>query len=303
MANRRQKKKKSAAAAKQAATQYKGKNAPLKAAPVKKPVEKPVEAFVKAPEQPAEKPAVQEKKPEIKKPEQPVKKEVKPAKVKAQPKSKPQKPKPEKKKISASKPKLSKRLKSAIERFGVGKFAAIVLGISAVIAAVCIGIWVSSSRFGIPSEAIPKYSGRNISSDITLTVNHDLATQYDFSDKMNRKGDTKAFRYYAAEDIVFPEKNSLGTLNLVNVYDNECVIVATVIDENGYVCFSSLGLPPGECLTDISIDSRPYGTYKMKLVVSGFDPETYKLIGVQSSALTVQVGIEEEETHVEETEK
>ena len=38
----------------------------------------------------------------------------------------------------------------------------------------------------------------------------------------------------------------------------------------------------------------------MKLVVAGYDLETYELIGVQSSDLTVQVGIEEETSDVEE---
>lgn len=290
MANRRQKKKKSAAASKQAATQYKGKNAPIKAAPIKKPVEKPVEV--------TSHPSVQPVKPEIKQPE--IKAEA-PKKVKPEKKKKQPKAKAEKKKAALKKPKISKRIKATAEKLGATKLAAIVLGICAVIAAVCVIAWVSSSQFGIPEDAVPKYAGRNISSDITLTVNDDLQTQYDLTDKMKRKGDVKKFRYYAVDEIVFAEKNSMANLGLVNVFDNNCVLIASIVDESGNVCFRSLGLPAGQCLTDISINPRPYGTYDMKLVVAGYDPETYELIGVQSSDLTVQVGIEEETSDVQET--
>lgn len=308
MANRRQKKKKSAAAAKQAATQYKGKNAPIKAAPAKKPVDKPVSQ----PEKPVAKPAAEPKKPEPKKEDkkitQPKKAEtqkVEPKKAKLQqPKSsknKSEKAKPKKKNVHKKTQPVSKLIKSKIEKIGIRKFSLIVLCVCLAVAVVCVLFWVTSSRFGIPDSAIVDYAGRNYSSDITLNVNEDIETQHEFADKMKRKGDKKAFRYYAAEEIVFVEKNSRGALNLVNVYDNDCVIIASIVDESGNVCFTSLGIPAGQCLSDIGINERPYGTYDMKLVVAGYDPETYKLIGVQSSDLTVQVGIEEETSDVKES--
>lgn len=307
MANRRQKKKKSAAAAKQAAAQYKGKNAPVRPvapkkveeAPKPQPTEQKVEIKPqKAENQPA-KPVAQtpkksESKPQAKqkKPEQP---EKKPANAKKSVKSKPVK----KKKVNRN-VKLSKRIRLEIEKFGVRKFAVIVLAVSAVICAVCVIAWVTSSRFGIPDEAIIEYGGRNISSELTLTVLEDIDIQHEHSDNMKRKGDKKAFRYYASQSLIFAEKNSQATLNLVNVTDNNCVLIATIVDEAGNVCYISRGLPAGQCLTDISITERPYGIYDMKLVVAGYDPETYELIGVQSSDLTVQVGIEEETSDVQE---
>ena len=66
--------------------------------------------------------------------------------------------------------------------------------------------------------------------------------------------------------------------------------------------YQSLGLPAGRCLADIAISDLPYGTQEMKLVVAAYDPESYELIGVQYSDLTVQVGIEEEITN-EQTEE
>ncbi len=300
MANARQKKKKkNAAAAKQAATAYKGKNAPIKAAPVKKPQEEKKEPDV------VETPVAEPAKSEVTKPEPAKVQEKKQPAEKTSAKAKTKKSKPNKsskakavKKYSGS---LTKQLKSKIEAFGVNKFAAVVLAVSVLIATVCIIAWVTSSRFGIPDDAIPEYKGKNISSDLTLYVLEDLSAQHEYADNMDRKGDTKKFRYYAADELLFPEKNSQAALNLVNVSDNNCVIIASIVDEAGNICFSSRGLPAGWCLTDIGINDRPYGTHEMKLVVAGYDPETYELIGVQSSDLTVQVGIEEETSDVTQT--
>lgn len=300
MANARQKKKKkNAAAAKQAATAYKGKNAPIKAAPVKKPQEEKKEPVV------VETPVAEPAKVEVAKTETQIAPKKKQPAEKTSAKAKSKKSKPNKsskakavKKYSGS---LTKQLRSKIEAFGVNKFAAVVLAVSVLIAAVCIIACVTSSRFGIPDDAIPEYKGKNISSDLTLYVLEDLSAQHEYADNMKRKGDTKKFRYYAADELLFPEKNSQAALNLVNVSDNNCVIIASIVDEAGNICFSSRGLPAGWCLTDIGINGRPYGTHKMKLVVAGYDPETYKLIGVQSSDLTVQVGIEEETSDVTQT--
>lgn len=315
MANRRQKKKKSAAAAKQAAAQYKGKNAPVRPVAVPKKVDnapEPQHAELKAEVKPqksvntssgtakAQEKSVKQsagksepaKIQENRKPEQPEKKTTKTAKS-----GKPKKP-VQKKQINRN-TKFSKRIKMQIEAFGVRKFAAIVLAVSAVICAICLIAWVTSSTFGIPKGAVVEYSGRNISSDLTLTVLEDIDVQYENADKMKVKGDKKEFRYYAEQQIVFAEKNAQAPLNLVNVTDNNCVLVASIVDEAGNICYTSLGLKPGQRLTDISIQERPYGVYDMKLVVAGYDPETYELIGVQSSDLTVQVGIEEETSDVQ----
>lgn len=305
MANRRQKKKKKAAASKQAAAQYKGKNAPVRPAAAPKKVEekKPQQAQSKVEKAPKSQPQSAGKKgktPATSKANTKQKNNSQPKKNAPQAKKGGKKNSVQKKKINSN-IKLSKRIKMEIERFGVHKFAAIVLAVSVAICAVCIIAWVTSSTFGIPDAAVPEYAGRTIASDSTLTVLEDIDIQYQYSDDMDRKGDTKDFRYYAAKEIVFAEKNSQGSLNLVNVTDNNCVLVASIVDEADNICYSSLGLPAGQCLTDVSIYERPYGTYDMKLVVAGYDPETYELIGVQHSDLTVQVGIEEETSDVQET--
>ena len=291
MANKRQKKKKNAAAARQAAAQYKGKNAPVKAvAPAKKPEPKPEPVPEVKPE------PVPEIKPEVK---QEVKKEVKqenkPA-APAKPKKEKAKPAPKKKPVKVKKPKKNygKIIAKKISDFGINKVAAIVLAVSVVIAAVCVIAWVSSSRFAVPDEAIIEYRGRTIPDTSTYFVTDDLVTQHGFADNMERKGDVDDFRYYAATELVFPEKHSSATLNLVNVFDNNCVFVASIVNSSDTVIYRSLGLEAGKALSDIFISDLKYGRHDMKLVIAAYDPESYELIGVQYSDLTVQVGLEEE---------
>lgn len=288
MANKRQKKKKNAAAARQAAAQYKGKNAPVKvAAPVKKAEPKPAPV-------PEAKP---ELKPEIK-PE--VKQENKPA-TPVKPKKEKVKPVPKKKPVKVKKPKknYSKIIAKKISDFGVNKVAAVILAVSVVIAAVCVIAWFSSSRFSVPDEAVIEYRGRTIPDTSTYIVTDDLVTQYGFADNMKRKGDVDDFRYYAATELVFPEKHSSANLNLVNVFDNNCVFIASIVNSSDTVIYRSLGLEPGKALSDIFISDLKYGRHDMKLVIAAYDPESYELVGVQYSDLTVQVGLEEETTHAE----
>ncbi len=291
MANKRQKKKKNAAAARQAAAQYKGKNAPVKAAaPVKKPEPKP-EPVSEVKFEP-----VPETKPETKQEViREVKQENKPA-VPAKPEKKKAKPAPKKKPAKVKKPKKNygKIIAKKISDFGINKFAAIVLAVSVVVAAVCVGFWVSSWRFSVPKEAVIEYRGRTIPDTSTYIVTDDLVTQHGFADNMKRKGDVDDFRYYAATELVFPEKYSSANLNLVNVFDNNCVFVASIVNKSDTVVYRSLGLEPGKALSDIFISDLRYGRHDMKLVIAAYDPESYELIGVQYSDLTIQVGLEEE---------
>ncbi|MBQ3602293.1 MAG: hypothetical protein IJA02_00470 [Clostridia bacterium] len=282
MANKRQKKKKNSQAAKQAAAAYKGKNAVAKPAAVKKPEQpKPAQATEKKPEP---------------------KPQPKPQPVKQQQVEKQQtaKPKKQQKKKPVKKQKTFKEIKFQIKKKFASvdpkKGSAVILAVSIVIAVICVGALILSLRFTVPSEAKVKYMGVNVDDSEALVVTDDLATQYEFTDRMKRKGDTDEFRYYAETEITFVEKYLPAKLNLVNVFDNECVLIASIVDEAGNVVYQSLGLPAGRRLADITINSLPYGTHETKLVVVAYDPESYKLIGVQYSDLTVQVGIEEEET-------
>ncbi len=336
MASHRQKKKKNAAATKQAAAQYKGKNAPVRPVAQPKKVEeeslKPQAETVKqqasktqqtAPKaenshrKPEPLPSKPENKEKIKKQNGKTNESVKNHKKqtsKAQPSNTAKQAKKggkskqtPKKKVNRN-VKFSKLIKLKIEEFGVRKFAAIVLAVSAAVATVCVIMWVTSSTFGIPDAAVIEYKGRNIDPSITQTVLDDIDKQYEYADNMKRKGDKKAFRYYANNNLVFAAKNSYASLDLVNVVNNDCVLIATIVDESGNVCYRSKGLPEGQRLTDIRIQEYPYGIYDMKLVVAAYETEPdpksneYKLIGVQHSDLTVQVGIEEETSDVQETE-
>lgn len=308
MANKRQKKKKkSSQAAKNAAVAaYKGKNAPVaaKATPAKKaePAPQPPKAEKAQPKkekvEPSKannKPIENKKKPEPKK----AKADNKKAKAKAKKNHKPK----FKFKFKFSFAKFKGKAAEILGKIGLRKTSAVVLAVSVVIALVSVTILISSLRFSVPKEAIVEYMGREVSEYSSFLVTDDLGTQYEFTDNMKRKGDTKRFRYYAATELIFPEKHSTAVLNLVNVFDNDCVLVASIVDDVGNIYYQSLGLPAGYGISDISISNLKYGTHDLKLVVAAYDPESYKHIGTQYSDITVQVGIEEETTNVEESSK
>ncbi len=294
MANKRQKKKKNSQAARQAAAAYKGKNAVAKPSVQKKP-------------EPENKPAaVPEKKPEPKAEVKPVAPVEKKAEKKAEPAKKAKAAKQNKKKAVKKQKSFNETkaaLKKKISSLDPKKTSTVILAVSIAVAVVAVGALLLSLRFTVPKEAKVDYMGRNLPDSAALIVTDDLATQYGFTDKMKRKGDTKEFRYYAATEIVFPEKYSTATLNLVNVFDNDCVFIASIVDEADNIVYQSLGLPAGRCLSDITVSDIPYGTHEMKLVVAAYNPESYKLIGVQYSDLTVQVGIEKEVTDGETQER
>lgn len=284
MANKRQKKKKNSQAARQAAAAYKGKNAVAKPVTPKKQV------------QPQAKPQpVAEKKPEKK--IEPQKNLPQAAPKKATHKKK----KAVKKQVSLKHVKFE--LKKKISSLDPRKPSAIILAVAIVVAVISVAALLISLRFTVPEEAKVKYAGRDLPDYSMLVVTDDLVTQYEFADRMKRKGDTDEFRYYSADTIIMPEKFSTAKLNLVNVFDNDCVLIASIVDKNDKIVYQSLGLPAGRCLADITISDLPYGTHDMKLVVAAYNPESYKLIGVQYSDLTVQVGIEEEVTDEEAQEK
>ncbi len=126
---------------------------------------------------------------------------------------------------------------------------------------------------------------------VTLHVSEGLAKQQEFASCMNREGDTNMFLYYASDELIFPEKNSRASLNLVNVSSNKCVLTASIVDKAGNICFQSRGLLPGKMLSDIEISNQPYGKHEMILVVAAYDSNSYELIGVQCSDLIVHIGI------------
>lgn len=288
MSNKKGKKKKNSKASRQAAASYKSKSVSA--------VQKPQQKKSEPPKTEIKKTVVTEK--PVKQNQQ-VTQKAKADSVKKADKSKlKQKPK-----FKSDKVQRKKERREKIQAFGVRRILVIILCACAVIAGVSIFASWWTTRFVVPEAAIVKYAGRNIDDENTAFVTDDIGDQHKFADRMNRKGDTDKFKYYAADELYFDEADSYAYLNLVNVYDNGCVLVASIVDEGGNICYSSLGLPAGRRLPQVHISQRPYGDYNMKLVVAAYDAKTYEFMGVQYSDLFVQVGVENETTQEAPTAK
>ncbi len=293
MANKKGKKKKKGS--KQAAAAYKGKQNP---ATQKK-------------QQPANKPAnkqPQQNKPVNKQPQQkkPVKEQPAPKAPAAERKPKPAKaPAPAKKAAAAKQGKkgfkaprpqyylwaVKKKLKELKPVEWLACFTALCL----VIAAIAGISKLAFDRFSVPKEAVTEYGGRNADDKDLVVIGHDVADQEKFAGKMKRKGDVKKFDFYAAKSCHIGEASDPIEIGLANPTNNDCVFIVSLVDNEGNLCYRSLGIPNGYMLPKIYLTQvMPYGSYDMKLVVSAYDKETYKLIGTQYSDFTLEIGFEEE---------
>lgn len=303
MANKKGKKKKKGS--KQAAAAYKGKQNPS----------------TQKKQQPANKPAnkqAQKNKPDDKRPRQNKPSNKQPQKnkpVKEQPASKApsadRKPKPAKAPAPAKKaapakksrkssgaprsrqllPRLKEKLKSLKPVEWLACFTALCL----VIAAIAGISRVAFDRFSVPKEAVTEYGGRNVDDKDLLVIGHDAADQEKFSDNMKRRGDVKKFDFYAAERVHIAEASDPIEIGLANPINNNCAFIVSLVDNEGNLCYRSLGIPNGYILPKIYLTQvMPYGSYDMKLVVSAYDKETYEHIGTQYSDFTLEIGFEEE---------
>lgn len=205
-------------------------------------------------------------------------------------------PKPVRK--SKSKPR-AKRKKEPLKLSDLrwDRIFAVVLVFCILVAGVVALVFWLSTRFTVKTEYVPEYRGTNCSASELYEIKEEAAEQSRLAAKMKRKGDVKLFEYYAADELIIPDKGETGWLNLSNAFNNKYVLMATIVDEAGNICARSRGVPAGYTLGEIGVDYMvPYGTHKMHLVVSAYDIKTRKLVGVQYSALTVQIGTEEEMT-------
>ncbi len=160
-----------------------------------------------------------------------------------------------------------------------------------------------SLRFKIPEVAIPEYYGRDIPETESLPLLAELEEQYKYAEEYAAKGDS-VFKCYAADSITFDEAFGYGNLDLANVMDNNCTLIATIVDDAGAVIYRSLGLPAGRYIHDIRLFNQelPYGQYDFKLIIAAYNSETHENVGVQYHDLTVNIGIEEEtESATQET--
>lgn len=174
--------------------------------------------------------------------------------------------------------------------------------------ALVFGVGELMFRLTVPKDVVTAYLGMQESPVTARKIEVETAEQLSFARKTRARGDTRAFRFFAAnKTVVINEWYDPIAFGLGNPDTNDCDLVFILLDENGEYAYRSLGVAPGQYLPSIELfQTLPYGEHKFTLVVAGYEPdkvnpetnipETYKLIGVQYTKLKLVVGIEQETT-------
>lgn len=107
------------------------------------------------------------------------------------------------------------------------------------------------------------------------------------------KGDTHKFDFFVNDSIVMNEYDDPALIEFGSADSNDCVLVFYMLDENGNELYRSLGVEPGKQIRSISFfDEIPYGTHEATLAVLGYNPETYKPVGMQTARIKLEIGVD-----------
>lgn len=163
-------------------------------------------------------------------------------------------------------------------------------------------------RLAVPKDVVTQYLGMRESPVNTRDIELETADQLSLARKTRARGDTRAFRFFAAnKTVTINEWYDPISFGLGNPDTNDCDLVFILLDKNGEYAYRSLGVAPGQYLPSMELfQTLQYGEHKYTLIVAGYEPdkvnpetnipETYKLIGVQYTKLKLVVGIEQETT-------
>lgn len=108
-----------------------------------------------------------------------------------------------------------------------------------------------------------------------------------------RHGQTTAFKYFCNDVLALPSAHEGGVIMFGSPADNDCVLILTIVDDEGRVVYRSDGVAPGKYITMINpAISRENGNCLCRAYVTGYEmtKHGYVCIGTQYSRLTVQFG-------------
>lgn len=156
-----------------------------------------------------------------------------------------------------------------------------------------VAIAVNVFSYNPPKKAVPVYRGLTESSvnvrDIEATREQQLQKVKD----TRAKGNTRAFKFFANNEFAIEEWYDQFPLVLGNLDSNKCDFIVTILDGDTIV-YRSMGITPGKYLPSIKLfDNMDYGTYELMVVVAGYDPVTFKNIGVQHMKFKLVIGNEQ----------
>ncbi len=108
---------------------------------------------------------------------------------------------------------------------------------------------------------------------------------------MKRKGQKSKFDFFCNSEIEFEYGTDYGSLVLANVSTNDCILVASILTDDGTLIYRSGGIEPGRYISQIRLFAPPEdGEHNCRVFVTAYEKDTYELIGVQYTDLTIWIG-------------
>lgn len=169
-------------------------------------------------------------------------------------------------------------------------------GIAVVFVAVIITLFVSllGSNYKVPDYIKDiEYKGRVEPESIAYSIDISENQQKALAKATKSKGDKRAFDFFVNDDIVMDEYDEPALLEFGSVDYNDCVLLFFIFDENGNEIYRSLGIEPGKQVKSVLFfDEIPYGSHEATLAVIGYDKDTHKRVGMQTTKIKLEIGVE-----------
>lgn len=164
----------------------------------------------------------------------------------------------------------------------------------------CVVVILASLFFGILSEynqniyraVSHNYYGELEMDTTTYQIKANEKEQKVKIRNTGRRGRTSKFAYYCESNMYVKTMDDEGTILFSNPDSvNSCILVLQILSPDGSLIYQSKGIKPGYYISQITLHGDlPERENDCKVVVTAFDPETNKLIGIQYSNLSITVG-------------
>ncbi len=183
----------------------------------------------------------------------------------------------------------SKKFLSSLNYFRI--FTCIVLPIAVIITA---SVFISDSVFmNVPSKIrSTEFNGRIESETTASDSAFNVQQQQVLVEALNAKG-SRGFDFYFNTIVNVGDDFSTDNLCFGNPRNNDCVLIATVFDDDGNVLYRSLGVEPGKEINHAKLFSElSYGVHDVKVSVNAYDKKTNEKIGTKYAKIKIAVGVE-----------
>ncbi len=192
--------------------------------------------------------------------------------------------------------KIGKKLRYYTSKDFLGSFRYSRILIFIVLPLVLIGVgiylFLQTPLVAVPSEIRNlDFSGRIESAVTAKSSGFSDSQQAMFIDSVGAYG-TDAFEFYFNTNVTLDDNGETENLRFGNPKGNDCILVATVYDEDGRVLYRSLGLEAGKEINSAKFfEEISYGTHDVKVAVNAYDSETNEKIATKYAKIKLSVGV------------